>query len=151
MSVFIRACSGLGYSLTALLLLLLTSSLLSRVPSGFPETMAAPTGRPRTSFRPQIIAANPGSAGPADLDQLLRHTLPHFHIDPDRIPPAVRQKIAQHLHDYTVLHRQPTQAMLRRAAPYLRLIKRILHQHGLPAYFAYIPMAALRMCSACKW
>jgi membrane-bound lytic murein transglycosylase D len=76
-----------------------------------------------------------------DFSVLLQQTLPKFDIDPGRVPAFFQQKVRERLHDYTVLHRKQTQAMLRRGAPYLPLIKRILRQYNLPVYFAYIPLA----------
>ncbi len=75
-----------------------------------------------------------------EIALLVRETLPQFDIDPRRVPDRVRRQVCQRVYDYTVLYRKGLQAMLRRADTHLPMIKPLLRHHGLPSYFAYIPL-----------
>jgi membrane-bound lytic murein transglycosylase D len=76
----------------------------------------------------------------ADFTALLVTTLPRFDIDPTRLPSRFRKRLAEHLHVYTVRSRTDVQNMLARAARYLPTIRLILQEHGLPWYYAYLPL-----------
>jgi membrane-bound lytic murein transglycosylase D len=91
-------------------------------------------------FEAESVPIHDGLRQP-DFDTLLQETLPLFDIDPAKIPQAFRQKVQRYVYDYAVTQRSEMQAMLYRGAPYLPLIKRLLTQHNLPTYFAYIPLA----------
>ncbi|MGQ4808167.1 hypothetical protein NKDENANG_01534 [Candidatus Entotheonellaceae bacterium PAL068K] len=131
---------GISKRLTVMLLVMLAPTLLLGVLSGVSEVTHDCIASPRTPSLPETVTSNGSTAGHTDFDGLLRQTLPCFHIDASRLPETFRQKLSKRLHIYTVLHRQATQAMLSRAAPYLRFIERTLQEHDLPFYFAYIPM-----------
>jgi hypothetical protein len=76
----------------------------------------------------------------ADFATLLATTLPRFGIDAARLPSHFRKRLAEHLHEYTVRSRAEMQRMLARAALHLTMIRLILQEHGLPWYYAYLPL-----------
>jgi membrane-bound lytic murein transglycosylase MltF len=75
-----------------------------------------------------------------EIAKLLKHTLPQFDIDPQRLPGRFRRQVIRGIYEYTVLYRADVQAKLQRAMPYLQMMKRTLRQYELPTYFAYIPL-----------
>jgi hypothetical protein len=76
----------------------------------------------------------------ADFATLLATTLPRFGIDAARLPSHFRKRVAEHLHEYTVRSRAEVQRMLARATLHLTMIRLILQEHGLPWYYAYLPL-----------
>jgi membrane-bound lytic murein transglycosylase D len=115
---------------------------------GFPERIRrSEAGEPGqkagqlTSSLQSISVSDTASARQLDYNTLLQQTLPQFDIDPKRVPDFFKNKVRQYLYDYTRLHRKQTQKMFRRGERYITLIKRIMRQHQLPMYFAYIPLA----------
>jgi hypothetical protein len=86
------------------------------------------------------VSTRPSPQVKQEIATLLQETLPQFDINPQRLPGRFRRQVIRRVYEYTVLYRTDVQAMLQRAAPYLPMIQRTLRQHGLPTYFAYIPL-----------
>ncbi len=70
----------------------------------------------------------------------LEAVLPYFDLAADQLPPHLRQRLCQRIRKYAVRYRRDVQAMLYRADDYLPMIKRALREHGLPTYYAYVPL-----------
>jgi membrane-bound lytic murein transglycosylase D len=75
-----------------------------------------------------------------EIAELFKATLPRFGLNPQHFPVRFRRQVCERIYDYTVLYRKDVQAMLQRADTYIPMIKRLFRQHGLPTYFAYIPL-----------
>ena len=86
------------------------------------------------------VSAQPSPQVKRSIARLLENVLPNYHIDPQRLPKRFQRQVIKRVYDYTSVYRHNMQAMMRRAAPFLPMMKRTLQQHDLPDYFAYIPM-----------
>lgn len=86
------------------------------------------------------VSEQPSPQIKRDISRLLTDALPDLHINPKRLPGRFQRQVIKRIYEYTALYRQDMQNMLQRATPFLPMMKRILKQHGLPTYFAYIPM-----------
>jgi hypothetical protein len=96
--------------------------------------------RPRVWRTPVSPPASPPLPSLEEIAALLEETLPQFDLDPGRLPARFRRQVCERIYNYAVLYRKDVQAMLRRADAHLPMIKRLLHQHELPTYFAYVPL-----------
>jgi Transglycosylase SLT domain len=96
--------------------------------------------RPRVWHAPVSPPASPPLPSTEEIAALLEETLPQFDLDPGRLPARFRRQVCERIYNYAVLYRKDIQAMLHRADTHLPMIKRLLHQHELPTYFAYIPL-----------
>jgi membrane-bound lytic murein transglycosylase D len=95
---------------------------------------------PRAWPKPGPTPTQRSLPSPEEIVELLEETLPQFDLDPGRLPARFRRQVCKRIYNYTVLYRKDVQAMLRRADVHLPMIKRLLHQHDLPTYFAYVPL-----------
>ncbi|MCZ6875987.1 MAG: lytic transglycosylase domain-containing protein [bacterium] len=93
-----------------------------------------------TAMAQSSVSAQPSLQVKRDITRLLVDTLPDHNIDPQRLPGRFQRQVIKRVYEYTALYRRDMQNMLQRATPFLPMMKRTLKQHGLPAYFAYIPM-----------
>jgi membrane-bound lytic murein transglycosylase D len=96
--------------------------------------------RPRVWRAPVSPPVSRPLPSPEEIAALLEETLPQFDLDPGRLPERFRRQVCERIYNYAVLYRKDVQAMLRRADAHLPMIKRLLHQHDLPTYFAYVPL-----------
>jgi membrane-bound lytic murein transglycosylase D len=95
---------------------------------------------PRAWRTPVSPPASRPLPSPEEIAALLEETLPQFDLDPGHLPGRFRRQVCKRIYNYAVLYRKDVQAMLRRADAHLPMIKRLLHQHDLPTYFAYVPL-----------
>lgn len=70
----------------------------------------------------------------------LEGVLPYFDLAAEQLPQRLRQRLCQRVRTYAVRYRRDVQVMLYRADTYLPMIKRMLREHALPTYYAYIPL-----------
>ncbi len=76
----------------------------------------------------------------AEINVLLERILPRYDLDPRQMPAFFRQRVSQRVHEYTRRSRKDVQATLLRADVHLPMIKHLFRQHGLPTYYAYLPL-----------
>lgn len=86
------------------------------------------------------VSAKPSSQAKRNITRLLSKALPAHDIDPQRLPERFQQQVVKRVYEYTALYRKDTRTMVRRATPFLPMMKQTLQRHDLPDYFAYIPM-----------
>lgn len=86
------------------------------------------------------VSAKPSPQAKRNISKLLTTALPTHDIDPQRLPKHFRQRVITRIYEYTALYRKDMQTMLKRATPFLPMMKQTLQRHDLPDYFAYIPM-----------
>jgi soluble lytic murein transglycosylase-like protein len=85
-------------------------------------------------------AAYSGTARQPNFAVLLHETFPRLQLDPATVPAFFLEQLRKRQQDYALLYPQELQAMLSRARPHLPMIKILLKQHGLPSYFAFLPL-----------
>ncbi|WP_179131339.1 lytic transglycosylase domain-containing protein [Candidatus Entotheonella palauensis] len=90
-------------------------------------------GASRQALRPPV----PSTEAVCDS---LDVVLPYVDLAVDHLPERLRQKLCKRIRTYAVRHRRDVQTMLHRADAYLPMIKRRLREHGLPTYYAYVPL-----------
>jgi hypothetical protein len=93
-----------------------------------------------TAMAQNAVSEQPSPQVKRNISRLLADALPEHHIDPKRLPGRFQRQVIKRVYEYTALYRQDMRNMLRRATRFLPMMKHTLKQHGLPAYFAYIPM-----------
>jgi membrane-bound lytic murein transglycosylase D len=86
------------------------------------------------------VSAKPSPQAKRNIARLLIKTLPAHDIDPQRMPKRFQQQVVKRVYEYTALYRKDVQTMLKRAIPFLPMMKQTLQRYDLPDYFAYIPM-----------
>ncbi len=70
----------------------------------------------------------------------LEDILSNFDVNAEQLPEPLRDRLCRRIHTYAVRYHKDVQAMFYRADDYLPMIKRAFRQHGLPTYYAYVPL-----------
>lgn len=90
-------------------------------------------GASRQVLRPPVPSVE-------DICISLEVVLPSFDLAADHLPEPLQQRLCKRIRTYAVRYRWDVQTMLYRADDYLPMIKRSLRNHGLPTYYAYVPL-----------
>lgn len=89
---------------------------------------------------PSHQVLRPPVPSPEAICGSLKTILSNFDVASEQLPEPLRQRLCRRIHTYAVRYRRDVQAMLHRADNHLPMIKRAFRQHGLPTYYAYVPM-----------
>jgi membrane-bound lytic murein transglycosylase D len=88
---------------------------------------------------PSTVVPERVASSQLNLRMLLRQAFVDLQLDAVQIPASFIDNVVEQLHVLVVTHHQPTQVMLDRSVPYMKIINLILQQQRLPDLFAVIP------------